>query len=281
VKRLCLALLVSTMMTAPALARNEPVAGTRDSRVRVVPYEQDNVTVIYSPIGATQAVMFGEKERILDVALSNTADLRKVASTSVLYLKALRELEPQPFFVKTVDEEGKIRLYAFEVQTRAGGNEESAPNAYFLIRFTYPEDEARRRVALRQAAARTASAAVATRRLQEPPPLTKNYAYVGQGSTSLIPPGGVWDDGQRTYFWYPGNSRLPVPYVLMPDGKEAVVNSSMTQDGLITVHQTGLVFRLRDGDAVLCLFNRKFDPVGSNMQTGTTRPDVRLIVRQP
>jgi type IV secretion system protein VirB9 len=83
----------------------------------------------------------------------------------------------------------------------------------------------------------------------------------------------VWDDGQSTMIRLLGNSRIPSVYVVGPDGKEAVANYSVSGD-LITVHQVAPQLRLRDGDAVLCLTNNAFNPVGVNYATGTTSPDV-------
>ena len=86
----------------------------------------------------------------------------------------------------------------------------------------------------------------------------------------------MWDDGQSTFLRYPGNRRLPTFFVVHSDDKrrEASVNYSVATNGLVTLHQTAGEFRLRDGDQVLCIFNRAFNRIGRNPGTGTTSADV-------
>ena len=90
----------------------------------------------------------------------------------------------------------------------------------------------------------------------------------------------VWDDGQSTFFRFPGNMRIPAFFVINPDGKEAVADYTVNaQTHIVTVHQTAPEFRLRDGDSVLCLTNHHYDPIGQNPGTGTTSPDVERVLR--
>ncbi|MDB5848223.1 MAG: hypothetical protein JWP29_1975 [Rhodoferax sp.] len=89
----------------------------------------------------------------------------------------------------------------------------------------------------------------------------------------------VWDNGQSTYFRFPGNARIPSIFVVNPDGKEAVANYTVDPEaGTIAIHQTARMFKLRDGDKVACIANLNWNPVGWNPGTGTTSTDV---VREP
>lgn len=91
----------------------------------------------------------------------------------------------------------------------------------------------------------------------------------------------VWDDGTQTYFRFPGNLRIPAFFVVNPDGKEAVADYTVnSKTHVVTVHQTAPEFRLRDGDSVLCLTNRHYDPVGQTLATGTTSPFIERVVKQ-
>lgn len=90
----------------------------------------------------------------------------------------------------------------------------------------------------------------------------------------------VWDNGQSTFFRFPGNMRIPAFFVVNPDGKEAVADYTVnSQTHIVTVHQTAPEFRLRDGHSVLCIINRHYDPIGHNLGTDTTSPDVRRVLR--
>ena len=88
----------------------------------------------------------------------------------------------------------------------------------------------------------------------------------------------IWDDGQSTYFQFPGNQRLPGIFAVNPDGKEAVVDYSVSGD-TVTVHQVSREFRLRDGAAIACVTNNAYDSIGTNYGTGTVSPDVARVPR--
>jgi type IV secretion system protein VirB9 len=40
-------------------------------------------------------------------------------------------------------------------------------------------------------------------------------------------------------------------------------------------------FRIRAGSQVLCIFNRRFDPIGQHQGAGTVSPDVSRQVKEP
>jgi type IV secretory pathway VirB9-like protein len=89
----------------------------------------------------------------------------------------------------------------------------------------------------------------------------------------------VWDDGQNSYFRFPGQSRIPTFYVVNPDGKEAVTDYTVDPaHDQVVVHQTAAEFKLRDGAEVACIFNHAYNPVGYSPGTGTITDNV---VREP
>lgn len=127
----------------------------------------------------------------------------------------------------------------------------------------------------------------------------RNAGYRGLGTErdrgALAPSSGgrepaMWDDGHRTYLRYAGNRRVPMVYQVLPDGREGLVGQSAdpdptTRGTLVTLHGvfqnasgTGPALRLRDGKAVLCVFNDDPDRTGRNPGTRTVSPDV---VREP
>jgi type IV secretion system protein VirB9 len=88
----------------------------------------------------------------------------------------------------------------------------------------------------------------------------------------------VFDNGFSTVFRFPGNVRVPSLFVINPDGKEATANYAVKGD-LVQTESVARQWRLRDGDTVLCIFNRGYDPVGENPQTGTTSPNVQRVTK--
>lgn len=213
-------------------------------------------------------------------------------------LKPLRDLAPQPLFIigrSTDPATGRetMRAYTFELSTREGPLTAEAPNTYYLVRFTYPNEERAAAAAAAEARRQAGAAAAATRRAEAQTraarerlqlasaaaPGTVNWNYDGQGDRELAP-AEVWDDGQSTFLRFPGNRRLPAVFSVLADGREAAVNYSASTAGLVTIHQTGGAFRLRDGGRVLCILNRAHDATGRNAGTGTTSPDVVRELRR-
>ncbi len=100
---------------------------------------------------------------------------------------------------------------------------------------------------------------------------------------AATPPGlapVVWDNGQHTFFRFPGQQRIPAISALTPDGREGAVNSNTSGD-TVEVHQLAEEWVLRDGRKVACVTNRAFDPVGVRPDTGTSSPDVERVARTP
>ena len=215
-------------------------------------------------------------------------------------LKPLRDLDPQPLFIigrSTDPTTGRevMRAYTFELSTREGPLTAEAPNTYYLVRFTYPGEERAAAEAATAARRQAANAAAEARRHEMverrardrlqlasangATPGAMNWNYDGQGDRELAP-AEVWDDGQSTFLRFPGNRRLPAIFSVLADGREAAVNYTASTSGLITVHQTGPVLRLRDAGLVLCILNRAHDATGRNPGTGTTSPDVVRELRQ-
>jgi type IV secretion system protein VirB9 len=222
-----------------------------------------------------------------------------------LMVKALRHLEPQPFTVigvwtNPVTGRQEHRRHSFELSTIPGGPQ--APDAFFSVVFSDPvaskiikEAERKERQRMFQEKQQKLQAqAVADRLTQvQQSVLSRNVAYDGQGDAAdraaLSPtaPAGLdamWDDGQRTYLRYPGNRPVPLAYQVMPDGAESVIGQNTvvdtaTRGSLLIIHSVVPMLRLRDGNSVLCITNRAYDPVGHRTGTGTVDPGVVRQVR--
>jgi len=231
---------------------------------------------------------------------STDRNLLTAVRGNFVMIKPLRDLDPQPLFIigrSTDPVTGRevLRAYTFELSTHEGPLTADAPNTYYLVRFTYPAEERAAAAAAAKARRQANTAAAAARRkkrderrarerlqlagIHTATPGVMNWHYDGQGDRVLAP-AEVWDDGQSTFLRFPGNRRVPAIFSVLADGREAAVNYSADTTGLITLHQTGSAFRLRDGGLVLCILNRAFDATGRNPGTGTTSLDVVREVRR-
>jgi type IV secretion system protein VirB9 len=244
-------------------------------------------------VGATLVVGFDQKETVTAVAVTDSKDLKAMPKGSYLFFKSQAVLPVQPVIVLTSCADGLTRRYVFEITTVDGSSlTADTPGVYYSVQFTYPSDEAVRRhaAALTRAAKHQAEEQAREAQLQlklahaqleqrarDPFSGDRNWHYIAQGNRSILPL-EVFDNGFSTVFRFPGNVRVPSVFVIDPDGKEATANYSVKGD-LVQADSVARGWRLRDGHTVLCIWNRAFNPVGQNPETGTTSPNVQRVVK--
>jgi type IV secretion system protein VirB9 len=267
-------------VAGPALALQEPSPGKLDPRMVTAAYDPAQVFAVHVPQGQTLAITLSPNEIATDGFGSDPKLLRADLSGNVVMLwSGDAPVPPRSLFIRSRAVDGKTRTYALLVDTRP------ADQAALSFTFTYPADDAAAQAAKwRQAAADREQKA--TNRALEVASGTSdsNVRYVLQGQEAadwdLLPTREVSDNGTDTHFHFPGAMRVPIIYAVNPDGKEAVVEPTFnSQTGVATVHQLARVFHLRDGDALLCVFNKAFDPIGVRSPTGTTSPNVERVAR--
>lgn len=109
----------------------------------------------------------------------------------------------------------------------------------------------------------------------------KNFAYLESDAPSSrsIAPRNVWDDYHFTYFVFPENAELPTIFVIDSNGKESVVNTSVTgiNHNIIVAQMTAAQWRVRYGDRVVGIVNQAFNPNIGAVPNGTASPLVRRI----
>ena len=220
-----------------------------------------------------------------------TADPNLVLSKrgSFLFIKPLRPLVPQILNVVTQNAAGEPRRYTLQLEASPVSME--AAEIAAVVRVTYPGDEAAARRARWEAQREAREARAASARLRQHTisgETVRNADYEGQGTeadrAALAPSSGsrepsIWDDGHRTYLRYAGNRTTPMVYQILPDGREGIVGQNTDADPttngkVLVVHGVHRRLRLRDGKAVLCITNNRYDATGRNPGTGTVSPDV-------
>ncbi len=294
-KRLAVALLCASVLSSPARAEQDPLPGRNDTRMRYIAYNESQVVHLSTAIGATLVVGFDQKETVTAVAVTDSKDLKAMPKGNFLFFKSQGPLPVQPVIVLTTSDTGMTRRYVFEITTvDAKDLSANSPGVYYSVQFIYPDQEAAKRRAI--AAAQAAKVQVASQAreaqlqlqlahsqmeqlAQDPFSGNRNWHYIAQGDRSILPL-EVFDNGFSTVFRFPGNVRIPSVFVIDPDGKEATANYAVKGD-LVQVDSVARGWRLRDGQTVLCIWNRAFDQVGQNPETGTTSPNVQRVVKEP
>ncbi len=185
-----------------AAAETQPRPFPEDSRIRSFVYEEHEVYRLDTFMRFITSIEFdpGENIESVQVGDSESWQIVRLDRGDVLSVKPLIEGAYTNMTVYTTE-----RPYTFELRARPG--QVGSPNLNYRVSFTYPEDEARQRNA-------------AIERAERP----KDFDYYAAGDATSIKPIQVYDDGKRTIFVFPENTRRPAIFAVGPGGRESIVN---------------------------------------------------------
>jgi len=270
------ALASAALLWSPARALQQPAAGQRDARMRMVAYDPVNVVKVNGVIRASTQIIFADEEEIAHVAIGDSVAWEVAPAGSILFLKPREKHPATNLQVVTTRPDGRKRSYQFELTI----SESSLSEGYFVVRFVYPGDETERRrleANAREGAREGAliDQSFGAARMNG----VRNWRFSAQGSVDLEPE-VVFDDGKETTFRFAGNREIPAIYLIASDGAETLAAKDVHGE-LVTVHATAREFRLRKGGDVLCVFNEAFDPVGVNRRTRTMSDGVLRLPKSP
>ena len=286
----------------PALAVTDPAPGVKDSRVRSVAYDPQQVLRLTSTGLSPLQLIFEGGEKPLTIAGVMAASKPEDAkdwlarpSGNVLILQPLHQMETSMLFVRTAAADGRERYYAFELHTREGNVADPTDRAaYMTVAFKYapPPPTAEAAAAWRarrdQAVAARAEVAASARLASARASAQRNFAYDKRDPLGCpdLAPSVVFDDGTRTTMVFPPHAVLPQVYVVGSDDKEGIVTTinEATSNGLqVVVPSVHKEMRLRRGGKVCALRNNAFDPIGTEpgSGSGTVSAGVVRQVRGP
>lgn len=214
-------------------AKAIPKAGLKDSRIRHVVYDADNVTEIPVAFGQVVTIELGN-EQIVTTAQGDTLGWQIVKMNNRIFIKpatpSLKGSQSTNLNVITNKRNYYFRIYNTERN-----------NAPYVIRFDYPSQQ-------------TKFAKSDLPKVKSETRINSKYMMSGSKEISLK---SVHDDGQFTYFEFSKKSAIPVIYTVNEDGYEEVANFRK-RGNLIIVEKTSRMFSLRLGKQVKCIRNTGF-----------------------
>jgi type IV secretion system protein VirB9 len=279
-----LASIALLMGATSAMALQAPVPGKEDPRMQSLSYSPGQIYFLHLKVGHTLAITLPPDETRNETYGSDSVHLKTtpVAGTNLVFAKPVAAMPAKSFFIHAVMPDGSSRLYTFKVDVVAADGDSADP---YTLTFRDPAAaQAAKVAAWRVWKARedekTAQAALAAAANNS---VDKNFQYVLQGKTSgdwnLLPTRQVSDDGTNTHFHFPGQ-HSPIIYVVSGDGKETVPDCTPNSETHIaTCHQLAARWRLRDGDAELCISNVAYDPIGVPTPSNTSSPDYERMLK--
>lgn len=261
-----------------------PKPSPYDKRVQTVDYNPDDVVEINTKSGVSTQILFSEGESIInEKAVTGFLDgWQLIPQGNSLFIKAIgiqsKDSEGKDIFVEPVPGTWNTnvlvstnrRVYVFDLKLY-----HNSPKVAFLIKFSYPEDEMRRALAEEARKQREVN--------MDKTPVVANASYTmkARRRSKNITPSNVFDDGEFTYFTFPGNKDIPAIFHVNENKEESIVNSHIDpkMPGTVVVHRIGRQFYLRYGDAVVAVYNEAFDEVGKLNTAGTTVTGVKREVK--
>jgi type IV secretion system protein VirB9 len=267
-----------------------PAAGQNDARVRYVDYVLDDVVLVHVRPGNVTRIVLESDEAVDMAATGFPSDCKKpelewciVADKGMnqIWIKPLRAATNNNLEVKT-----NKRDYSFEFrvldEAPAGrwklGDKikphslSDEPMARVIFRFPKPKIDSLPEGLMADVKPVISEGEQVNDLLRTSTPQARNWNYtvkVGDGAKE-IQPQLVFDDGRFTYFKYPKNRQVPAIFAIDAVGKESRLNFTMEGNELVAVQKLSRQFVLRQGEAVVGIWNEAFDGDGVAIQDGVT-----------
>lgn len=269
----------------PVAAVDVPTGSKYDGRIQYVDYNPGDVVLVRASPGIGSRIVFAPGEMIINAASGFTEGWEFKGAGNMLFIK--------PKSVKLSDaqiqqpESGKWntnlmvtttqRIYDFDLQLLPGDSS-AAPSkatmAAYRVQFRYPADE------VAKADAETRKRQAEMRLAAKSSPVNWHYTMqVGKKSRDIAPV-LAYDDGRFTYFRFPGNRDFPTVFLVAEDGTESIIDTHIDPEAtdILVVHRVARAMSLRLGNAIVGIYNERFDPVGRPAENGTTVPGVKRVI---
>lgn len=264
----------TTLVPRPALASETPRPGAKDTRLRNVNYDPDQVVTIVGSFRHAIEIQFGPGETITQAALGDTVSWQIAPVGNIVFLKPRERAGPTNLIVVT-NASGTPRTYHFNLSLGNAGT-------MYGVRFRYPREE--RALATLQSQIAQAQAAKAVETGVTTTALDhaviegqRNMNYTVQGDAALQP-SEISDNGEFTVLRYPGHADIPSIFAVDVDGTETIVPYDVRED-FVVIHAVHRQLRLRRGASVLCVFNEAPPRNERGDRTGTVSNVVERKVK--
>lgn len=299
-----LAALAAVLGTATAAV--VPAPSANDPRIRIVPYEPNNVTVVNVERGVVTRIVLEQDERIVLPAVGLSSDCQRetdewcisaVVGTNQIVVRPRDNADRNNLELTTNKRDYSFDFKVVKQPDALNGKPVKHELAFFRVIFDYPKPKpltaamtvADRAVAVDGLLARVDALAARplpqsvdpdfgmtpVQRLQAEGIQVRNSNYTKQvlDKGADADPTMVFDDGRFTYFEFPGAREIPAVFAHGSDGEPTRVNWHMNGNFLV-VQRTAKKFTLRLGEAVVGIFNEAYDSTGVETPTSTVSPAV-------
>ena len=216
-------------------------ASARDSRIRYVTFDNDNVVTVQAGLGVSTMIQLGSSELIETISAGDTLGWSIVPkkNSGILFVKPLQE-----HAVTNINIVTNKRVYSLLLQ----GTKDPSVRTAYQVRFKYPDEDVNAKLLAE------AEEGVRDPLLKDLDTARLNYDYTYKGADELKPR-VAFDDGNRMFLQFAGD--IPAIFVVEDKRAESLVNIR-TEGDYVIVDKVAAQFTLRAGAKTLCLYNTRF-----------------------
>lgn len=222
---------------------SEPVV--TDSRIKTFVYNEYDVYNIYTHYGYQTNIEFARGEEIATVSVGDRIAWQIVPVGNRLFIRPMEEDASTNMTIITSE-----RAYQFDLTSSGPGKLKPSEELAYVVRFYYPEDDERLRIAPPVQMAEMVPPPVA-------PAASYNYRYTFTGPDTIAPL-KVFDNGTETFFRLqpaPEGSDAQI-FAVGPDGKEYPLGTRVADNGFVAVNTVAHKFVVRYSQAdFVCIYN--------------------------
>ena len=254
------------LLCTPAGAMQTPKGLATDARIKVVPYDANNVVDIHTAYGYVTTIVLEKGEYVaLDGGIGKKAgwDVVSKPHSNLIVIKPLLADNATNLNFKT----NKNRLYSLALHAK-----EHTRNPAFLVRFEYPSLFGNSPFAARN------EMYAGLDSFGDPTLLNEDYSFKGD---TTIAPVKAMDNGTFTLLKF--QKGRPVPAILAVDPatrRESLVNFRV-QGEFVVVEGVYMQMTLRYGAHVTCLFNDRALAGWYAGKPGVARISPRVVLAKP
>ncbi len=238
------------LFSQSAFALETPHGGHLDRRVKHINYSQQQVVKLVGHYGFSTDIAFAVDEAIKQIAMGDADAWAVTPVDNHIFIKPKAEIAITNMTVLT-----SKHVYNFELSAHWSKNgAHPHPNdMMFAVQFQYPE-QVKLDLLVKHEQQELQQQLSSTQK-----PQVKNQNYLYKGDESILPI-QAFDDGRFTYLKFNQKQDLPAVYTVGSDNRESLVNSHINPNfpNTLVVQRIVEQLVLRQGNTVLCLFNKGF-----------------------
>ena len=241
---------------------SEPDA-LEDRRILDLDYDPSRVYEIDGYMGYVTTLSFGERITAITIGDPSAWDVKPLGDKKIVSIKPINASSRTNMIVT-----GKSgRIFTF----RLIGRENSVGVADTQITYRASFNPPPKKNTLASSLGGGVPVAASARGVKA---TDLNFDYTARGD-ELLTPIRAFDDGVKTYFQFPENTRAPAMFTVDSTGSESLVNYTVNGQYFV-VQGVAQQFTLRDGSTATCIYNKSFPGPkgrdnGSPLIEGATR----------